>query len=142
MRAGSLQCMLHACSTLTTCAFVIDRRVLMIDRKWGEMILNGCKKIEVRHEQIRKHLGKRVGLCFNGTGRVFGFVTFTSNIKFDALSWKEEKVRHCCEGEKVPYKGKAWGWVCTDPEWLSESVAIQRKTGAQIFQLLKRSDLS
>ena len=36
----------------------------MIDRKWGQMILNGEKSIEVRHFKNQQHCGKRVGLCF------------------------------------------------------------------------------
>ena len=39
----------------------------MIERKWGEKILNGEKDIEVRHFKNEKRCGERVGLCFNGT---------------------------------------------------------------------------
>ena len=63
----------------------------MIDRKWGQMILNGEKSIEVRHFKNQQHCGKRVGLCFNGTSRVYGYVTFINNIKFCPRSWRRSR---------------------------------------------------
>ena len=108
----------------------------MIDRKWGEMILDGHKSIEVRHTKNEKHQNKRVGLCFNGTSRVYGYVTFIENIAFTSVSWEQERARHCCREGTVPYGGRAWGWVCEDPEWLAAPITIRRKRGAQIFQLV------
>ena len=109
----------------------------MIDRKWGQMILNGEKSIEVRHFKNQQHCGKRVGLCFNGTSRVYGYVTFINNIKFCPRSWIAEQGQHRVPDEDtVPYGGKAWGWVCADPEWVGTPFLIHRKVGAQIFQKL------
>ena len=112
-------------------------RMLMIDRKWGEKILDGEKLIEVRHFKNEKRCGERIGLCFNGTGRVFGYVTLKDNIKFCPTTWETERGRHLCMDETVPYGGRAWGWVCADPEWLEEPIRVQRRTGAQIFQKLE-----
>ena len=64
----------------------------MIKRKWGEKILNGEKTIEVRAIPNYEHCGERVGLCFNESGgRVFGYVTFISNIKFDKETWVQQR---------------------------------------------------
>ena len=114
-------------------------RILMIKREWGTKILNREKTIEVRAMANYKHCGKRVGLCFNGSGgHVFGFVTFNSNIKFDQKTWEEEQRRHRCREAKLPYGKGTWGWTCADDaKWLASPVQIKRRRGAQIFQLLK-----
>ena len=55
---------------------------------------------------------------------------------FRRPAWCAERERHCVQDASVPYNGKAWGWVCADPEWLDEPRLVKRKTGAQIFQKL------
>lgn len=110
----------------------------MIKREWGEKILNGEKTIEVRAIPNYEHCGERVGLCFNGSGgRVFGYVTFISNIKFDQETWVQQRGRHRCPEYRMPYGGKTWGWTCADARWLASPFAIKRLKGAQIFQILE-----
>ena len=97
------------------------------------MILNGEKTMEVRSSRLFKHLNKRVGLCFSGTSKVYGFVNFISNVMLGSVNWDEERGRHKCSEVHVPYRGGAWGWVCTDPEWCVSPLPIVRN-GAMIFQ--------
>ena len=121
---------------LRVCYMHVTRRCLIIKRHHGEKILNGEKTIEVRSRQLVKHLGKRCGIIYVGTSKVFGFVKFTGTFKFDQANWDSERPRHRCSELEVAYGGRAWAWECADPERLEVPRQIERN-GARIFQSVK-----
>lgn len=110
------------------------RVVLIIKRKWGRLILNGEKVLEIRRGNNKKHVGKRIGLCFSGTSAIYGFVDFVRTAgPLDARAWSALSSEHCVPGNALPYGKRTWGWAFANPEWLDAPIQFERNA-AVIFQ--------
>ena len=107
----------------------------MIEEKWGEMILNGEKTLEIRRGHCRKHAGERIGLCYSGTSCIYGYVDFVQSIgPLTADDWRELRDKHCVPGDAMRYGAKTCGWVMRNPERCLQPFEIQRAGGAVIWQ--------
>lgn len=111
--------------------------MLIIKREWGEKILNGEKVIEIRRGNCTKHVGKRIYLCFSGTGAVQGHVDFVRTVgPFDVPMWCALRRDHCVPGNKLVYGAHTWGWVMANPQWLEAPIQFKRNS-AVIFQYVR-----
>ena len=101
--------------------------VLIIKPEWGEKILNGEKRMEIRRNRCLKHVGKRIGLCFSGTSAVYGFVDFVANMgPLSGQEWDALRPWHCVPGDALPYGKNTCGWVMARPERLANPMRIER----------------
>ena len=108
--------------------------MLIIKREWGEKILNGEKRLEIRRGNCMVHVGKRIGLCFSGTGAVQGLVDLVGTVgPLDVPTWCARRRDHCVPGDKLPYGAHTWGWVMENPQWLDVPMQFERNA-AVIFQ--------
>ena len=112
----------------------------MIKREWGEKILSGEKTLEIRSGSCSAHKGERIGLCYSGTGCIYGFVDLVESIgPLTPQEWWELRHKHCvtkcCRTVKeLPYGGRTCGWVVTNPQRLETPIEIVRTRGAMIWQ--------
>ena len=111
--------------------------VLIIKPKWGRRILDGKKVLEIRRGNHKKHIGKRIGLCFSGTSAIQGYVDFVGTVgPLDLPMWGARRSEHCVPDEKLPYGKHTWGWAFANPERLSEPIRFERNA-AVIFQSVR-----
>ena len=107
--------------------------VLIIKPKWGRRILDGEKVLEIRRGNHKKHLGKRIGLCFSGTSAIQGYVDFVGTVgPLDRPMWRARRGEHCVPGA-LPYGKHTWGWALANPEWRHEPIQFERNASV-IFQ--------
>lgn len=117
--------------------------ILTIKPHWGDMILNSNKTYEIRRGKCEKHLGKRIGIAFSGTKRIFGFVDFVENVgPFTASTWAAARPQHLVPGDQLPYGNNTCGWRFENPERLATPIPFEFKQGAVIWQTIERSKLA
>jgi hypothetical protein len=107
----------------------------VIKREWGEKILSGEKTLEIRCGSCSAHKGERIGLCYSGTGCIYGFVDLVDSIgPFTQQEWCALRHRHLVPEEALPYGAHTCGWVMANPQRLETPIKIVRSRGAVIFQ--------
>ena len=107
---------------------------LIIKEKWGELILSGEKRYEVRGYGMKNP--RKVGLVYSGTNLCYGYVNlgFSTEVK-DASAWEIAK-KHCCLDipfEKLPYKRTYLWKINFPPVRFEKPVTIERKKGQVIW---------
>ena len=60
-----------------------------VTRDLSDAILDGKKVLEIRRGNHKKHIGKRIGLCFSGTSAMLAAAAWTA-------SPEHRKKRECC----------------------------------------------
>ena len=100
---------------------------------------SACSKY-ARGKIFSAHKGERIGLCYSGTGCIYGFVDLVESIgPLTPQEWCELRHRHrvtkrCRTVKELPYGGRTCGWVVANPQRLETPIKIVRSRGAVIWQ--------
>ena len=109
-------------------------RIIMVKKKWLQIILDEIKFLEIRPVRGTNVIGKRIFLCESGTGgMVFGhaFVEAVQGPLSDT-EWEHLRHGHRVSGTKM-YK-HTYAWTLSRVTRLTRPLRIIRKRGAMGIQ--------
>ena len=111
--------------------------ILIIQRPWIDLILDGYKTIEVRGGVCNKKKGERIYLALSGAGGlILGSAVFVAcHGPFTSAEWEARGDQHCVAGEALPYGGRTHGWELQKPERFKEPVPYAVKAGCVVWAL-------
>ena len=108
--------------------------ILLVEKKWLDLILSGKKTMEVRGMENKKNVKKHLWLCANGSFKVSGRVFFAKSVKLSSASaWRDARSQHLVESANPPYRN-TYGWQFSQLQHVKPAIQIERRKGAQIIQ--------
>ena len=92
--------------------------ILIIQRPWIDLILDGYKTLEIRGKACTSKVGQRIYLALSGGGGVIlGSAHFIAcHGPLGRSDWLERAPQHCVAGEKLPYGSSTHAWELVKPQ--------------------------
>lgn len=110
--------------------------ILIIQRPWIDLILDGYKTLEIRGRHCKKE-NERIYLALSGGGGiVLGSVTFvTCHGPLTRSDWSARGESHCVAGEALPYGSSTFAWELAKPARFKAPVPYLHKPGVVVWAI-------
>ena len=111
--------------------------ILIIQRPWIDLLLDGHKTLEIRGQACTSKVGKRIYLALSGGGGIIlGSVYFKAcHGPFDKAEWLARAEQHCVDGDKLPYGGRTHAWEFVEPQRFRAPVPYLVKPGVVVWAI-------
>ena len=111
-----------------------DASILIIQRPWIDLILDGRKSLEIRGKHCKK-AGERIYLALSGGGGILlGAVEFVRcHGPLSRDEWAAKASQHCVAGSALPYGSSTFAWELAKPVRFSEPVPYHHKPGIVVW---------
>ena len=109
--------------------------ILIIQRPWIDLILDGHKTLEIRGKPCNKS-NERIYLALSGGGGVvIGSVTFAKcHGPLSRAEWAARGEQHRVAGDSVlPYGGSTYAWELVKPVRFKQPVVYKHKPGVVVW---------
>ena len=108
--------------------------ILIIQRPWIDLILDGRKSLEVRGKFCKKER-ERIYLALSGGGGIIlGSVEFVrSHGPLSRDEWASLATKHCVAGDALPYGSSTFAWEVAKPIRFSTPVPYHHKPGIVVW---------
>ena len=109
--------------------------ILIIQRPWIDLILDGHKTLEIRGKHCTKR-NERIYLALSGGGGVvIGSATFvTCHGPLSRAEWAARGEQHRVAGDDVlPYGGSTYAWELAKPQRFKQPVPYHHKPGVVVW---------
>ena len=105
--------------------------ILIIQRPWIDLILDGHKTLEIRGKACESKIGQRIYLALSGGGGiVIGSAKFNACHSIPTRAeWAKRADNHCVAGEALPYGANTHAWELIKPERFKAHRADAMKRG-------------
>ena len=111
--------------------------ILIIQRPWIDLILDGYKTLEIRGKACTTKVGKRVYLALSGGGGiVLGSVDFVAcHGPLSRAEWAARGDEHCVGGDALPYGASTHAWEFQRPKKFKEPVPYVTRQGCVVWAI-------
>ena len=113
----------------------VGASILIIQRPWIDLILDGHKTLEIRGKPCNKS-NERIYLALSGGGGVvIGSVTFAKcHGPLSRAEWAARGEQHRVAGDSVlPYGGSTYAWELVKPVRFKQPVVYKHKPGVVVW---------
>ena len=111
--------------------------ILIIQRPWIDLILDGYKTLEIRGKKCVNKVGERIYLALSGGGGVLlGSVYFKAcHGPLSRAEWASRGEEHCVAGDALPYGSSTHAWQLVEPRRFSAPVPYFHKPGIVVWAI-------
>jgi len=108
--------------------------ILIIQRPWIDLILDGSKTLEIRGKPCKKQR-ERIYLALSGGGGIIlGSVEFVRcHGPLSRDEWVARATQHCVAGGALPYGSSTYAWQMAKPLRFLEPVPYVHKPGIVVW---------
>jgi hypothetical protein len=110
--------------------------ILIIQRPWIDLILDGYKTLEIRGRYCKK-LNERIYLALSGGGGIIlGSATFVKcHGPLSRSEWSARGDEHCVAGDALPYGASTHAWELAAPARFEQPVPYTHKPGVVVWAI-------
>ena len=111
--------------------------ILIIQRPWINLILDGHKCFEIRGKPCNSKVGERIYLALSGGGGiVLGSVDFVAcHGPLSKGAWAMHAEQHCVSGSALPYGASTHAWELARPQRFRQPVPYQHRPGCVVWAI-------